>query len=182
MWHTYLEQVFIFSWRLMRVIIKIEVREITFGHAVITWNFFLIFYCCKFASFGLLKVRFEGKKQKDMADDGTVRNGSQRTRSFVQNKSSITWLSDWTLCDSLCVALDWCRKQRFLLRPGLAWRLWPPFFGQGSYSFLTVDSSGHWESRNGWFCKLFRIFPFDFLKLKMGVIVKCLVSIFPFKG
>ena len=70
MWHTYLEQVFIFSWRLMRVIIKIEVREITFGHAVITWNFFLIFYCCKIASFGLLKVRFEGKKQKDMADDG----------------------------------------------------------------------------------------------------------------
>ena len=56
----------------MRVIIKIEVREITFGHAVITWNFFLIFYCCKIASFGLLKVRFEGKKQKDMADDGNI--------------------------------------------------------------------------------------------------------------
>ena len=55
----------------MRVIIKIEVREITFGHAVITWNFFLIFYCCKIASFWPLKVRFEGKKQKDMADDGT---------------------------------------------------------------------------------------------------------------
>ena len=56
----------------MRVIIKIEVREITFGHAVITWNFFLIFYCCKIASFWPLKVRFEGKKQKDMADDGTL--------------------------------------------------------------------------------------------------------------
>ena len=54
----------------MGVIIKIEVREITFGHAVITWNFFLIFYCRKIASFGPLKVRFEGKKQKDMADDG----------------------------------------------------------------------------------------------------------------
>ena len=64
MWHTYLEQVFIFSWRLMRVIIKIEVREITFGHAVITWNFFLIFYCCKIASFWPLKVRFEGKNKK----------------------------------------------------------------------------------------------------------------------
>ena len=72
MWQTYLEQVFIFSWRLMRVIIKIEVREITFGHAVITWNFFLIFYCCKIASFGLLKVRFEGKKQIYMADDCIV--------------------------------------------------------------------------------------------------------------
>ena len=54
----------------MRVIIKIEVREITFGHAVITWNFFLIFYCCKIMGFGPLKIRFEGKKQKDMADDG----------------------------------------------------------------------------------------------------------------
>ena len=71
MWQTYLEQVFIFSWRLMRVIIKIEVREITFGHAVITWNFFLIFYCCKIRSFGPIKVRFEGKKLKDVADDCT---------------------------------------------------------------------------------------------------------------
>ena len=50
MWHTYLGQVIIFFWRLMRVIIKIEVREITFGHAVIIWNFFLIFYCCKIAT------------------------------------------------------------------------------------------------------------------------------------
>ena len=54
----------------MRVIIKIEVRVITFGHAVITWNFFLIFYCCKIRSFGPIKGRFEGKKQKDVADDG----------------------------------------------------------------------------------------------------------------
>ena len=56
----------------MRVIIKIEVREITFGHAVITWNFFLIFYCCKIRSFGPIKVHFEGKKQKDVADDGST--------------------------------------------------------------------------------------------------------------
>ena len=54
----------------MRVIIKIEVREITFGHAVITLNFFLIFCCRKIASFWPLKVRFEGKNRKDMADDG----------------------------------------------------------------------------------------------------------------
>ena len=65
----------------MRVIIKIEVREITFGHAVITWNFFLIFYCCKIASFGLLKVRFEGKKQKDMADDG---NGNLKVQFIFE--------------------------------------------------------------------------------------------------
>ena len=58
------------------VIIKIEVREITFGLAVITWNFFLIFYYCKIASFGSKKVRFEGKKQKDMADDGSRRGSS----------------------------------------------------------------------------------------------------------
>ena len=56
----------------MRVIIKIEAREITFGHAVITWNFFLIFYCCKIQSFGPIKVRFEGKKQKDVTDDGIL--------------------------------------------------------------------------------------------------------------
>ena len=62
----------------MRVIIKIEVREITFGHAVITLNFFLILYCCKIVSFGPLKVRFEGKKQKDMADDGTGKSAFSR--------------------------------------------------------------------------------------------------------
>ena len=56
----------------MRVIIKIEVREITFQNAVITWNFFLIFYHCKIASFGPVKVCFEGEKQKDMADDGNL--------------------------------------------------------------------------------------------------------------
>ena len=51
-------------------------REITFGHAVITWNFFPDFYCFKIASFWPLKVRFEGKKQKDMTDDGiyTIRS------------------------------------------------------------------------------------------------------------
>ena len=56
----------------MRVILKSEVREITFGLAVINWNFFLIFYCCKITSFGPLKVGFEGEKQKDVADDGNV--------------------------------------------------------------------------------------------------------------
>jgi len=60
-----------FFLKVMRVIVKNEVREITFGHAVITWNYFLIFHCCKITSFGPLKVRFEVKKQKDMADDGS---------------------------------------------------------------------------------------------------------------
>ena len=68
----------------MRVIIKIEeVREITFGHAVITWIFFLIFYCCKIVSFGPLKVRFEGKKQKDMADDGNTNSPIIVTRTAL---------------------------------------------------------------------------------------------------
>ena len=66
----------------MRVIIKIEVREITFGHAVITWNFFLIFYCCKIRSFGPIKVRFEGKKQKDVADDGILHSSSTLDKIF----------------------------------------------------------------------------------------------------
>ena len=56
----------------MRVIIKTEVRKIIFGHAVIAWIFFLIFYYCKILNFGLLKVRFRRKKQKDVKDDGTV--------------------------------------------------------------------------------------------------------------
>ena len=42
-----------------------------FGHAVIAWIFFLIFYYCKILNFGLLKVRFRRKKQKDVKDDGT---------------------------------------------------------------------------------------------------------------
>ena len=41
-----------------------------FGHAVIVWIFFLIFYYCKILNFGLLKVRFRRKKQKDVKDDG----------------------------------------------------------------------------------------------------------------
>ena len=41
-----------------------------FGHAVIAWIFFLIFYYCKILNFGLLKVRFRRKKQKDVKDDG----------------------------------------------------------------------------------------------------------------
>ena len=64
MWHSFLGQVIIFFYGLMRVILKSEVREITFGHAVIAWNFFLIFYCCKITSFGPLKVGFKGKNKK----------------------------------------------------------------------------------------------------------------------
>ena len=70
MWHTYLGQVFIFLKDLRRVIMKTEVRKMIFGHAVIAWIFLLIFYFCKIKSFGHSKVRFQGKKQKDMADDG----------------------------------------------------------------------------------------------------------------
>ena len=54
----------------MRVIIKTEVRKMIFGHAVIAWIFFLIFYYCKILNFGLLKVRFRRKKLKDVKDDG----------------------------------------------------------------------------------------------------------------
>ena len=54
----------------MRVIIKTEVRKMIFGHAVIAWIFFLIFYYCKILNFGLLKVRFRQNKQKDVKDDG----------------------------------------------------------------------------------------------------------------
>ena len=43
-----------------------------FGHAVIAWIFFLIFYYCKILNFGCLKVRFRRKKQKDVKDDGTI--------------------------------------------------------------------------------------------------------------
>ena len=56
MWHSFLGQVIIFFYGLMRVILKSEVREITFGHAVIAWNFSWSFYCCKITSFGPLKV------------------------------------------------------------------------------------------------------------------------------
>ena len=42
-----------------------------FGHAVIAWIFFLIFYYCKILNFGLLKVRFGRKKHKDVKDDDT---------------------------------------------------------------------------------------------------------------
>ena len=46
-----------------------------FGHAVIAWIFFLIFYYCKILNFGLLKVGFWRKKQKDVRDDGSMKIG-----------------------------------------------------------------------------------------------------------
>ena len=52
----------------MRVIIKTEVVETTFGHAVFNWIFFLIFLqqnCNFWASKGL----FWGEKQKDIANE-----------------------------------------------------------------------------------------------------------------
>ena len=85
MWHTYLEQVFIFLKGLMRVIIKTEVRKMIFGHAVIAWIFFLIFYYCKILNFGLLKVRFRRKKQKDVKDDGSkcTNEGRFKLKVFI---------------------------------------------------------------------------------------------------
>ena len=53
-----------------------------FGHAVIAWIFFLIFYYCKILNFGLLKVRFRRKKQKDVKDDGK----SRRLKLYFQVK------------------------------------------------------------------------------------------------
>ena len=88
MWHTYLGQVFIFLKDLRRVIMKTEVRKIIFGHAVIAWIFLLIFYFCKIKSFGHSKVRFQGKKQKDMADDGKqflLINQFNLTKQFWKN-------------------------------------------------------------------------------------------------
>ena len=70
---------------------KIELREITFGLAVITWNLFLICYCSKIASFGPLKVCFERKKQKDMVDDGThlLRELSYKKRTTHTNNGKV---------------------------------------------------------------------------------------------
>ena len=55
----------------MRVIMKIEMREIKFSWAVIAWDFLLIFYLGKTESKRLGKVSFSSKNQKDMLDDGT---------------------------------------------------------------------------------------------------------------
>ena len=43
-----------------------------FGHAVIAWIFSLIFCYYKILNFGLLKVRFRRKQQKDVKDDGNL--------------------------------------------------------------------------------------------------------------
>ena len=70
MWHTYLGQVFIFLKDLRRVIMKTEVRKMIFGHAVIAWIFFLIFCYCKISVLGFWRSLSDGKKQKDVKDDG----------------------------------------------------------------------------------------------------------------
>ena len=59
-----------------------------FGHAVIAWIFFLIFYYCKILNFGLLKVRFGRKKHKDVKDDGT---SEAIVTSQLGSASGCTW-------------------------------------------------------------------------------------------
>ena len=96
MWNTFLGQVIIFFYGLMRVIIKTEVRKMIFGHAVIAWIFFLIFYYCKILNFGLLKVRFRRKKQKDVKDDG--RFGMQLSFEKKGHFVYLSFLSFRQLC------------------------------------------------------------------------------------
>ena len=54
---------------IIRVIMKIEIREIKFSRGVIAWDFLLIFYFSKIESKWLGKVSFSAKNQKDMLDD-----------------------------------------------------------------------------------------------------------------
>ena len=60
---------------IIRVIMKIEMREIKFSWGVIAWDFLLIFYFIKIESKWLGKVSFRAKNQKDMLDDGTYSFG-----------------------------------------------------------------------------------------------------------
>ena len=55
---------------IIRVIMKIEMREIKFSWGVIAWDFLLIFYFIKIESKWLGKVSFRAKNQKDLLDDG----------------------------------------------------------------------------------------------------------------
>ena len=64
MWHTYLGQVFIFLYGLMRVIIKTEVRKMIFGHAVIAWIFFPDFLLLQNLEFWAFEGLFQAKKTK----------------------------------------------------------------------------------------------------------------------
>ena len=57
---------------IIRVIMKIEMREIKFSWGVIAWDFLLIFYFIKIESKWLGKVSFRAKNQKDMLDDGKL--------------------------------------------------------------------------------------------------------------
>ena len=56
---------------IIRVIMKIEIREIKFSRGVIAWDFLLIFYFSNIESKWLGKVSFSAKNRKDMLDDGT---------------------------------------------------------------------------------------------------------------
>ena len=56
----------------IRVIMKIEIREIKFSQGVIAWDFLLIFYFSNIESKWLGKVSFRAKNQKDMLDDGNA--------------------------------------------------------------------------------------------------------------
>ena len=63
----------IFYTVLMRVIKKIEVRKLKYGCVVVAQNFLLNYSLFKSTLNPSKKVKFSSEKQKDMSDDGTLR-------------------------------------------------------------------------------------------------------------
>ena len=70
MWNTFLGQVIIFFLWVNEGNYKNWGEENDLWTCSNCLDFFLIFYYCKILNFGLLKVRFRRKKQKDVKDDG----------------------------------------------------------------------------------------------------------------
>ena len=67
----------------MRVIMKIEMREIKFSCGVIAWIFFLIFYFSKIEREWLAKDSFSAKNQKDMLYDGIMNLNGTLLQHFL---------------------------------------------------------------------------------------------------
>ena len=83
---------------IIRVIMKIEMREIKFSWGVIAWDFLLIFYFIKIESKWLGKVSFRAKNQKDMLDDGTAVHKDCTRRRPLRLSDAIKTMIKWIKC------------------------------------------------------------------------------------
>ena len=100
---------------IMRVIMKIEKREIKFSCGVIAWIFLLIFYFSKIERKWLAKDSFSTKNQKDMLYDGSFDERAQtwwmRASPLLMPKN--VYCNSWKVLQAVFLFIGIIRKIPF---------------------------------------------------------------------